>query len=183
MAKTRAPRRWQIPSTRNSTPGRSATSTESRVTEEGATPGGRSSMGGPFSSPGCAQLIRRRPKDDRGPRWSSAGLANDDGDADAGGATRHERGGGGLHACDATGSDGELESADDPIEAVGDTGELQRARRDLLRGGARLLRGGGHLLGGGARLLGDRGDLGDVGLGALRVGRDLVDGGGDLADA
>src|SRR3954449_12072746 len=151
MARTRAPRRWQIPSTRRSTPGRSATSIESRVTEEGATPGGRSSMTGTFLVPGCAQLIRRRPKDERGPRWSSAGLANDDGDDEAGGGTRHERGGGGLHAPDANRSDGECESADDPIEAVGDAGELLRARRDLLRRGARLLRGGGDLLGGGAR--------------------------------
>ena len=44
-------RRWQIPSTRSSTPGRSWTSTDSRVTEEGATPGGRSSMVGTFLVP------------------------------------------------------------------------------------------------------------------------------------
>ena len=54
---------------------------------------------------------------------------------------------------------------------------------DLLRGGAGLLRGGRHLLGQHRRLLGDRGHLGDVALGARRLGRDLADGGGDLGDA
>src|SRR3954471_17203643 len=99
MARTRAPRRWQMPSTRRSTPGLSATSTDSRVTEEGATPGGRSSMGGTFLVPkGARSSSADVLKDDRGPRWSSAGLANDDDDGVAHGAPRHTGGDGGLHA-------------------------------------------------------------------------------------
>src|SRR3954451_3331839 len=100
MASTWAPRRWQMPSTRKSTPGASETSSASRVTDEGATPGGSSSMGKRPFCPRCDRHARYPPldvpvRDDKGPRWSSAGLANNDGDA--GGAERHERCGERLH--------------------------------------------------------------------------------------
>src|SRR4051812_11730714 len=100
MASTRAPRRWQTPSTRRRIPGRSATSTETRVTEAGATPGGRSIMGLAFLSRETPALRSTAsadvPQDDEGPRWMTAGLANDDGDELAGGAAAdraRERGG------------------------------------------------------------------------------------------
>src|SRR6476469_3022259 len=91
MASTRAPRRWQTPSTRSRMPGRSATSTDTRVTEEGATPGGRSIMEIPdLAVP--QEHPRRVPHPPTSQRtikargMGAAGLANDDGDDQAGGA-------------------------------------------------------------------------------------------------
>ena len=65
---------------------------DSRVTDEGATPGGRSSMGGPFSSPNRSPRAYPPldvPQGRQRPAVLTAGLANNDGDA--GGAARHER--------------------------------------------------------------------------------------------
>ena len=64
----------------------------------------------------------------------------------------------------------DLEARDERVEVLGGRGQALGGRGDLLRGGAGLLRRGGDLLGRGRGLLGDRGDLGDVLLGALGLG-------------
>src|SRR4051812_30393591 len=78
---------------------------------------------------------------------------------------------------------GQLEAADDGVQLLRRAGELLGGRGDLLGRRARLLRAGGDLFGGGGGLFGDRGDFGDVVLGALGFGADLVHGGGDVVDA
>src|SRR3954466_5225864 len=89
-----------MPSTRSRTPGASETSSASRVTDEGATPGGRRSMGCGLSVPEPIRHAACPPLDvpeggRQRPAVLTAGLANNDGGA--GGAARHNGCGERLH--------------------------------------------------------------------------------------
>ncbi len=94
-------------------------------------------MRGPFRPRSSRRCIRRRPKDDRGLRSETAGLANDDGD-DAGGAARHERGGGELHAARRYTASLKRPTTLSRRSAVPASSWARRG--DLLRRGAGLLR-------------------------------------------